>query len=209
MSRRLSLALALACLLCACDAYTSKGDDPAPAADVDAGVGVDAAAAGACVDQRPSYPPGPYGLGEGAIIANLAFTEADGTPLDLGAVHAPCAQKLLLVTTSAGWCTACREEQPKLQALYQDFEARGLVVMVAYFENDDYDPAELSGVVRWKQRYGLSFPVVLDEAFQFGDYYDRALTPMTMLVDLETMEIERLMTGYDDSTLRAILGARL
>jgi hypothetical protein len=192
--------------LLGCDAYTQKNGDDAPFAD--AAVSGDAAAEG-CVDQRAGYPDGPYGTGEGDVIANLAFTGADGAPLDLASLHAPCGQRLLLVSTSAGWCTACREEQPKLQSLYDDLRADGLVVMVAYFEDDNYEPGTVDLAADWRERYGLSFPVVVDAAFALGDYYDRALTPMSMLVDLETMRIVKVMTGYDDSLVRSLLGARL
>ncbi len=197
------------CLLLAllgCDAYTEKRERGAPA---DAGTPGDGAAPEACVDVRAGYPAGPYGEGEGDVIANLAFTDAEGAPLDLAALHAPCANRLLLVSTSAGWCTACREEQPKLRQLHQDFRGDGLVVMVAYFEDDNYEPGTVELAAGWRDRYDLSFPVVLDASFAFGDYYDRELTPMTMLVDLETMEIVKIMTGYDDSVVRSLLGARL
>ena len=81
--------------------------------------------------------------------------------------------------------------------------------MVAFFEDANFEPAKLRHVQDWKERYGLDFPVLLDETFVFGDYYDRESTPMTMLVELETMTILRIMNGFDESTVRSLITQKL
>lgn len=200
------------CALLACDAYTEKRDrgdpSPPPSAAEDAGPGTDDAALDPCA-LRQTYPPGPYGRAVGTRIENLSFVGLDNAPFDFASLHADCTRTLLLVSTSAGWCTACREEQPKLQSLYENFSASGLVVVVTLFEDDDFETAVLRDVEAWQRRYDLTFPVVLDAPFVLGDYYDRNSTPMNMLVDLRTMEIVTIQIGAVDSTFETILEAKL
>lgn len=216
-------ALGIALGLAGCiDAYTEKRARPqveaedasgdAARGDSDggtAGAGADAAPpVGPCA-ARATYPVGPFGRGEGDVIADLSFQVADGAPVSFSSARAECGAKLLLVSTSAGWCTACREEQPLLQRLSEQHAAAGLVVWVTLFENDDYAPATLRDVAAWVRRYDLTFPVVLDAPFVMSAYYDRNSTPMNMLVNLETMEIVRIAIGSVDSNFETFLEANL
>ena len=161
------------------------------------------------VSDRSAYPLGPYGVVEGAAIENLRFTAASGHDVALADLHASANNQLLLLSTAAGWCTACIEEQPALQHLYSTHAAHGLVVLVALFENDTFGVADSALAAAWQRRYGLQFPVVADPTFSLARYYDRRLTPMNMIVDLGTMEILRVTTGWDASIVEAILEARL
>ncbi len=204
-----------------CWIYTDDAthDAPAPVPDAMAAGGAGGEAGGAggaggageptCPERRAAYPPGPYGTRDGRTIANLGFVDPEGEPVDLQSLRADCTYSLAVVTTSAGWCTACREEQPKLQALFDDYRARGLVVLVTLFEDDNYAPATTRLAEGWRDRYELTLPVLVDAEFVLGDYYDRDQTPMTMLVDLETMRIERIMNGYIDADVRSLVDTLL
>lgn len=157
---------------------------------------------------RSEYPSC-YGTEENEIIADLSFIAPDGQSLSFSDIHADPKNQLLLLTTSAGWCVACIEEQPALQALHEQYSSDGLVVMVTLFEDADFRPADAEYAANWRDQYGLSFYVVADPQFVLGSYYDAQLTPMLMLVDLNTMEIIRVTTGWDASTTEAIIQARL
>jgi thiol-disulfide isomerase/thioredoxin len=163
----------------------------------------------ACEVDRSAYPAGPYGLSEGEIIADLVMTNLDESDYFLSALHAESSNRLLLVSTSAGWCTACIDEQPTLAQLHEDYTDDGLVVIVAYFENSEFQPATIETAGRWKEQFNLPFDVLSDPEFVFAPYYDSRLTPMNMLVDLECMEIIRITTGNDPSAIIAIIEAKL
>src|SRR5689334_10748420 len=70
---------------------------------------------------RSGYPEGPYGKNEGSILENLEFVATDDSAFSLQNIYADGVNQLLLLTTAAGWCTACREEQPALQDLYDTY----------------------------------------------------------------------------------------
>jgi len=158
---------------------------------------------------RDGYPPGPYGTTADTVIANLQFTTAEGDPLSFEDLYADGDNRLLLISTAAGWCTSCREEQPKLQSLHAQHHARGLVVLLALFEDAAYATATAAEAARWKDRNSLTFDVVADEAFALSAYYDPMSTPMNMMVDVASMKILWLTTGWDQTTIDAIIQSRL
>lgn len=164
--------------------------------------------AGGALGDRGAYPTQNLGKAEGKILANLTFPVRDGE-LSLADIYGDAGNKLMLVSTSAGWCSACIEEQPKLAALYEEYADRGLYILITLFETADFTPADLRLAESWKRRYDLPFTVVADPDFQFQDYYDRDATPMTMLVDLESMLILKIATGFNETEVRAIIGAVL
>lgn len=158
---------------------------------------------------RSSYPEGPYGTARGDVLEDLAFVDPEGDALSLGSIFADENNRLLLLSTAAGWCTACIEEQGALEDLHAAHGAGGLVVLVALFEDSDFQPADATLAAAWKQEHELSFDVVADPEFQLDAYYDASLTPMNMMVDLDTMEILVISTGWEPSTVESIIEARL
>ncbi len=158
---------------------------------------------------REGYPSGATGIEEGMTIANLEFTNGDGTPFTLGEIHADGKNQLLLISTSAGWCTACIEEQPSLVDLHDQYRDAGLFVLVTVFETLEFEPADAELAARWREQYDLPFAVVADIDFVLDDYYDSELTPMNMFVDVNTMEIIKITTGWDQSLVDAIVEAKL
>ena len=70
-------------------------------------------------------------------------------------------------------------------------------------------PAQAEDAASWQERFDLSFTVVADEDFVLGEYYDSSQTPMIMLVEVGTMEILSIATGFDEGAVRAIINAKL
>jgi thiol-disulfide isomerase/thioredoxin len=180
---------------------------------LDAGGGADATSGdpdAAAVAPREGYPNGPYGVAVNATLTNHdTFLTPEGAPWSLADVYRDGSKRLLLISTSAGWCTACIKEQPKLQALHETYGPRGLAVVVSVFEDAQFNAATAATAADWRDRYNLSATVVADPPFAFSAYYDAALTPMNMIVDVNTMQILWLTTGWDQSTIDAILSSRL
>jgi len=159
---------------------------------------------------RSQYPG--YGTETDSVIAPLTFTQGDGEPLSLADIFADPTRRLLLLTTSAGWCTACIEEQPKLQELHQEFHDRGLTIMVALFEKQDYTPADARLAKSWKQRYELDFTVVADPEFITQPYYpngDPSVTPIMLVIDVDNMVILDSMVGFQETTVRSLINSNL
>lgn len=171
----------------------------------------EAAACGAVTAvPRTTYPAAPYGTAAGSTLANLSFADPNGTAtIDLQSLRASGDKRLLMVITSAGWCSACIEEQPELNRLYDTYKDCGLEVLLTVFEDDQTNPATPALAAQWKSSYGNTFPVVADAPFVLKDYYDESYTPMVMFVDLETMEILSIATGQVDAATEAFIRQQL
>ena len=96
-----------------------------------------------------------------------------------------------------------------MESLFVDHAERGLRVLVSLFEDAEFAPADAALARAWKAEHRLTFDVVADPAFQLDAYYDSSLTPMNMIVDIDTMEIVRTTTGWDPTVVESIIEARL
>jgi peroxiredoxin len=158
---------------------------------------------------RDAYPEGPFGANEGDTLENHAFLAPDGSTVDLQSVRAEERAQVLVLTTAAGWCSACIEEQHELEALYREHEADGLRVLVSLFEDADYERATPALAGAWRSEREVTFAVAADPEFALARYYDASLTPMNMVVDLGSMQIIRITTGWDRDLISTLVEVSL
>lgn len=158
-----------------------------------------------------TYPSGPYGTNVGARIAPLEFPTTTGDTFSFDSdIFQDDGVSLVLLSTAAGWCTACREEQPALVELYEDHHEDGLLVVLAIFEDNDSAPATTEFARGWVAQYGIPFPALIDEFNDLASFYEPTLAPMNMFFDGDTMEIIDITIGaLDEPTAAAILADRL
>jgi hypothetical protein len=155
---------------------------------------------------RTGYPG--FGTEVGSIIEPLEFVDTTGEVYGLHDVYANGTNRVLLLTTSAGWCTAYIEEQSALQTLYTDYAGQGIEIMVTVFEKGDYEPADANFAKQWKRRYELTYPVVADPPFLMRSYYpggDSSVTPILLVIDVASMTIIERFVGFDDIVVRALI----
>lgn len=158
---------------------------------------------------RTTYPAGPYGTTEGSVLANHSFINADTSTISIGDIFKDSKNRLLLVSTSAGWCTACIDEQPALIERHNKHSASGLYIMISTFEDAMFKKATGAYAAQWKRQYNIPFTVVADGPFVFDAYYDSAQTPMNMLVDVDTMKILKILIGFDQVAVDAIIETKV
>jgi peroxiredoxin len=84
--------------------------------------------------------------------------------------------KVVLVNFWATWCPPCRKEMPDLEALYQQFEKAGLVILAISDEED--------GKVRpFIAEHKFSYPVLLDQGRKVNDLFRVEGIPKSFLFD--------------------------
>lgn len=98
-----------------------------------------------------------------------------GDPLSLAALKG----RVVVVNFWATWCNWCKYEMPALQAVHRKYSDQGFVVLGVNVE----EPRPL--VEAYVERYGLSFPVVLDVAGTTAESYKVRALPMTFFIDRE------------------------
>jgi AhpC/TSA family len=176
---------------------------------------------------REAYPAAPYGARAGATIENFKFlgwqtpkdTNYDTTKLDrvsMGQFYDPDGVKgikLLVITSTAVWCSACKQEYKDMAPTVSSYEAKGVRFLGALFEDDMSNPAKPSDLVLWAKLFTVNFPFALDPDLKLGSFFDVEATPMEMIVDTRTMKIlgitEGWLSGKGEGTLWAELDTLL
>jgi peroxiredoxin len=82
----------------------------------------------------------------------------------------------VLINFWGTWCPPCRAEMPDLESFYQQHQGEGLVVLG--INNGDSETAAAEFV----EAMGISFPILLDEAFAVADGWMVNNLPTTILI---------------------------
>lgn len=159
---------------------------------------------------RSAYPSEGIGLKECNVLAAHRFKAADGAEFSLDQdVFKDPKNRVMVLVTAANWCGACKEEAKFLADLHDKYASKGLVVVSALFEDRADEPASQELVQWWMKTYKTPYRVVLDEGFQLGKYYDKAASPMNMVVDVDTMRIIKIIQGSDPTVVQALVEAKV
>ena len=109
-------------------------------------------------------------------------------------------KKVVLLNFWATWCTPCAAELPHLNRLYAAHKSDGLMVLGIAMDG----PETIADVSSFSRRYGLSFPILLDEETRVvGVYNPKRAAPFNVLIGLDGM-IAKTREGYVSGDERAI-----
>lgn len=98
---------------------------------------------------------------------------------------------IFFVTFWAAWCPDCRREMPAMERLYRRFKDKGLVIMaINLMDSPD--------IVRaFREDYGLTFPLLLDQAGETARRFSLSSIPTTYLLNDEGAIIGRANGARD------------
>jgi peroxiredoxin len=115
--------------------------------------------------------------------------------------------RVVLLNFWATWCKPCREELPRLEALYQRYRAEGLVVLAVNLDSArDADKARAL-----RDRLGLSFPIAFDPHQNVPSLFDIEKMPSSLLIDRDGV-VRYVHAGYaarDEVTIEAMIKREL
>jgi len=115
------------------------------------------------------------GLAPGDVAPNFTLKTLDGQEMTL----ASFAGKGVLLNFWATWCSPCVEELPELQALYNKLQNSGFTIVGV---GVDDSPERLR---EFQQRFGLSYPIVIDTTGTIKARYRIVGLPESYLLDRE------------------------
>lgn len=140
---------------------------------------------------------GPQNVALGTPAPALALPALDGGEVSLASLQG----KPVLLNFWATWCPPCRKEMPLLESTYQRYRAAGLQVLAVNL-------AENPVTVRaFRDRYGITFPILLDADGKATERYRIIPLPTTFFIagdgrvldkvegELDPVQLERLVTG--------------
>ena len=90
--------------------------------------------------------------------------------------------EVVVLDFSAMWCLRCQETAPEMEALHQTWRDEGVHVWSILFQDaagDDPDEADLRA---WSDAYGLTHPVLADEAEGVWEDWGRGHQPVIFVV---------------------------
>jgi|SRR5579863_4006248 peroxiredoxin len=135
----------------------------------------------------------------GSAAPQVYLVALDGTHLPLSKYRG----KPLWVNFFATWCPPCKEELPEIELRYQNEHPRGLVVLGV---DQQEKPAQVKPFVA---RFGLRYPVVIDESGQGAITYDLIALPTSVFIDrggvVRFIQIGEMSPPLMDAALAKIL----
>jgi hypothetical protein len=178
-------------------------------------------ASGGCAS--PDYPDGPFGTEEGDTLANACFKgfrnpqkvsheQSSLETIAFSDYYDPSGSKgfqLVLIDTSAVWCSACRTEHEGLSAKNDEYSPKGLRIIGTLFQDIKHDPATLRDLSNWVETFSSDYAMVLDPDYQLGAYASADTAPLNLVVNARTMKIEKKLLGDQPSVLWPLIDASL
>ncbi|MFY3792832.1 TlpA family protein disulfide reductase [Ureibacillus sp. MALMAid1270] len=90
------------------------------------------------------------------------------------------------------WCPPCQEEVPELQKFYETSASQHDVVLLGL--NITYDDLGIDVIHDFREYYGITYPILLDETREITDSYEILTIPTTYIID-ENGNLEKQIIG--------------
>jgi cytochrome c biogenesis protein CcmG/thiol:disulfide interchange protein DsbE len=120
---------------------------------------------------RDTTPP-PLAAGQAASDFTLPPLEG-GAPVTLSSLRG----KVVLLNFWATWCKPCEEEMPSMERLHRQLEGQPFALLAV---SVDADSAEVKA---FRERLGLSLPILLDPEKKVSTAYQAFRFPETVVID--------------------------
>jgi len=99
------------------------------------------------------------------------------------------------------WCPPCKEEMPYMEKFYHEFENKGANILTVNLKGSNLQ------VEKFKDQYGLTFPILLDKTESVKEIYNIKPIPTTFLINKDG-EIEDIITrGMSEDEIRSFLAS--
>jgi peroxiredoxin len=119
-------------------------------------------------------------LGQGHANANQDDRASDFTLKDLDGRDVRLSDykgKTIVLYFMATWCPECRGTIPRLKEIYSSYSSKGLVLLAV----DVMESKEK--VAAFSRKYGIPYPILLDEDGKVYRSYGVGGVPVTALID--------------------------
>ncbi len=119
---------------------------------------------------------------------------------------APYAGKAVLVDFWATWCKPCVKSMPQLNAIYNEFSGRGLVVIGISIDKEGGEK-----VRQFLKKRKISYPIWLDSSADdpAWEAFGVKVVPTAFLIDQDGQIVRRWTGAFDESELRAAVATIL
>lgn len=127
------------------------------------------------------------GVDIGLIAPDFTLKTINGDSITLSSLRG----QVILLNFWATWCVYCRDEMPAFQNVYEELKDDGFIVISITEEAG----SELDKVTAFKEDYGLTFQILLDESGAVSSRYYITDLPRTLLITPEGVIHKIIMGG--------------
>ena len=139
------------------------------------------------------------GLAKGEMAPDFELTTLDGERVKLSDYKG----KKVILNFWATWCPPCRAEMPHMQAYYEEQAASDNVEILAV--NLTKEDHGLEKIKTFKEEYGLSFPIPMDEKGEIGSLYQAVTIPTSYILDTQGRVQTKFVGPMDQATIENII----
>lgn len=112
---------------------------------------------------------------ESGAAPDFTLITLDGGQVRLSALTG----RVVVINFWASWCGPCRDEAPALEAIWRQYQERGVVVVgVAYTDTE-------RGARAFLAEFGITYPNGLDIGTEISERYNIIGVPETFIIDAE------------------------
>ena len=123
-----------------------------------------------------------------SLAPDFAVVDLSGKTVRLSTLRG----RVVLVNVWATWCPPCRDEMPSMEALYQDYRAKGFKIAAV-----SIDEGEDAAVQAFATELGLTFDILHDKSGAIQGTYQTTGVPESFLVDRDGRIVRRLIGNHD------------
>lgn len=158
----------------------------------------------------------------GGVLATIWYTEPVPAPLEAGrpapafalprltggepATLGALRGKVVLVNFWATWCKPCEDEMPAMERLYHSLAGESFELLAVSVDVGDAE------VVAFRERLGLSFPILRDPDRRTANRYQSLRFPESWLIGADGVLVARFIGPREwdapeyEQRIRALLG---
>jgi len=115
-----------------------------------------------------------------------------------------------VVDMSTGWCSPCQQLAQKVDALYADYEAQGVMYVTLLSQDEQNNVPDRQDLVDWSERFGVTTtPILSDPQYTWELFGGGAVAfPRVLILDRE-MRVVNANVGQTDDVIRGALDSIL
>lgn len=104
---------------------------------------------------------------------NFALMDLSGNEVSLKDFRG----KVVFLNFWTTWCPACKVEMPSMEKLYREFKSKDFIILAVDMQEDSETAR------KFKTKFDLSFPILLDTDGVVASYYGVNAIPVTYFID--------------------------
>lgn len=140
------------------------------------------------------------GIQRGNLAPDFSLMTAEGEAIKLSDLRG----KKVIVNLWATWCPPCRAEIPDMQAFYEQYKAKDVIILGV---NLTATESSVENVTAFVKEYGMTFPVLLDIDKQVGNQFQAISIPTSYMIDSKGVIREKFIGPMDQEKMEKMISS--